>query len=81
MGQPQGPVTTKEANEGTNSYEIERTPTVNPLPGAIQADGGLVVGTEGLDDISGLKLARDGRVSLLKPVTKSLVTDYHPRLF
>ncbi len=44
--------------------ELARTLTVQPLPEASKAEGGLVLDAEGLDGQSSLRLAPDGHVSL-----------------
>ncbi len=45
--------------------DVARTVTVEPLPAAIKAEGGLVVDTENLAATTGLKLSKDGHVCML----------------
>ena len=44
--------------------ELSRTLTVQPLPSAAKAEGGLLLDAEGIDDPTSLRLAPDGHVSL-----------------
>lgn len=63
MGAANNDITHHEAD--VEASEVERIATVDPVPDPIRVEGGLIVGTEGLKETTGLKLAEDGAVSEL----------------
>lgn len=59
--------------------EIERTLTVQPLPEAVKAEGGLLLDTEGRDTQGSLRLASDGHVSVINiECTLTVLTHWKP---
>lgn len=57
------------------TYHLEQVPTVVPVPDFVRAEGGLIVDTEGIEDSSAIKLAKDGTVSGTMYTPQSFASD------